>query len=129
MAPASPEPDEGVFAGEPPDAVAGRDLVCVELARQFKRRIDPGRTQGLGGVGLTLWYAAGAAWAPARATEGWIEWGAHTSNLDWSSTGQDVAGFASALERSPAFRVAAAQRALALTVGTGEPDDLLVLGS
>jgi hypothetical protein len=94
-APAAVDPTrETVFAGEPPTAIAGRD----------------------GSVALTLWYAAGPAWEPLRETADWIELGVSTCNYDWSADGRDPTWLTSKLERSPVFRIASSERALAMTV-------------
>jgi hypothetical protein len=73
---------ETVFAGEPPPAIAGLDLICIEFGREFVRRTGPNSARALGSTAVTLWYEARPPWEPLRATPEWIELGVSTCHYD-----------------------------------------------
>ena len=134
-APAGIDPiREAVFAGEPPRAIAGVGLICIEFGREFVCRTGPNARRGLGRAALTLWYEAGPAWEPLRETPEWIELGVSTCNYDWSADGRNPTWLTSELERSPVFEIASSERALAITVGFSDehargPDDVVIVAS
>src|SRR5579884_720602 len=41
LAPARYEERATIFAGRPPAAIAGRELVCLDFERRFHERLDP----------------------------------------------------------------------------------------
>jgi hypothetical protein len=131
-APAVLERAGSSFAGEPPSAITGADLVCIELGRRFDRRVSATDTVGLRGAWVTLWYGAGPAWEPMRERPDWIDSGVSTPNFDWAADGRDPASLTTALERSPIFEIASRERVLALTIAWRDgnadgPDELVVL--
>jgi hypothetical protein len=116
FAPAGVDPTGHTFAGEPPTAIAGRDLICIEFGREFVRRTGPHSTRLLGSAGLALWYEAGPAWDPLRETPEWIELGVSTCHYDWSADGRRPTSLTSKLERSPVFDIASSERARVMTL-------------
>src|SRR5690242_9534097 len=67
LAPAVYEDGAAVFAGRPPEAIAGRELVRLEFDRSFSARVDQVRRIGIsGGGGVSFWYRYDAAWQRLR---------------------------------------------------------------
>lgn len=134
-APAAIDPDrETVFAGAPPTAIAGLDLVCIEVGREFSRRIGPDSTRLRGSAGLTLWYEAGPAWDPLRETPDWIELGVSTCNYDWSADGRQPTWLTSQIKRSPVFDIASSESACAMTIEFNDenadgPEDVVIVAA
>jgi hypothetical protein len=118
--PADLRAHDTVFAPSPPVALRGRELVALELARDFYERVDPISTVGLDGSGgVTLWYAATAAWDGLRQTPGWIEARVSTPNFDATGDGT----FGEQLADTALIRVATAERVLALGWGSDQDDE------
>jgi len=130
IAPAGAIRGKGLFADEPPPAIAGVDLVQIDFGREFVHRTGPGSSIGLpGGVAVTLWYAVGPAWAKVpEQTDEWIDLGLSTPHIDDHSHGGRLSGYMERLERSAAFQTAWRERARALRLAFDDRDDVLVVG-
>jgi hypothetical protein len=124
----APADDILSFAGTPPAAVSGRDLICIELGREFHMR-DGNRSLRLGGAGLVLWYADGPAWEPLAAERGWIDAGPTTPHIDAFAHGDDTPRLTRFVEDSLAFTVASQQPALVAEITDGVVDNLVVLAA
>jgi hypothetical protein len=121
-----------VFAGRPPAAIAGRELVRLDFEREFHERVDDVRRVGIsGGAGVSLWYGYDVAWQRLRERSDWIEMGAGTPQIDEFSDGRDPGKLTRYVEEESGLLDAAAEhRALALSVVDGQGDEqLFVLGS
>jgi hypothetical protein len=126
LAPARYDPRETIFAGQPPPAIAGRELVCLDFVRQFKERLDPIRSMGIsGGAAVTLWYGYDRAWRELRERSDWIEMGASTPQLDAFARGDPAPLIQYVEADSGVLEAAARQRALALVAFDGEGDERL----
>ena len=126
LAPAASHPHANIFAGTPPHAIVGQDLMCLEFGREFVRRTSPTATATLdGGAGLALWYAHNQDWEGLRRSPGWIEMGPSTPNIDASGSGSDPERLIAWLEASALFEVASRQQTLSLVFADDSPDDLV----
>jgi hypothetical protein len=117
------------FAGAPPPAIAGQDLVCIDVGRTFNVR-DGIRSFQQGDIGLVLWYPDGPVWDPLAAEDGWIEAGPGTPHIDAFTRGDDPASLTSYIEHSLAFTIASRQHPLAAEIADSAfHDNLLVLAA
>ncbi|HWI22377.1 MAG TPA: hypothetical protein VNT22_07160 [Baekduia sp.] len=130
LAPATKDVGVSVFAGCPPDAIAGRELVCLEFSRGFHKVLAPNHLSGIsGGAHLTFWYAYDAPWQRLRECSSWIEMGLGTPQLDASSRFSDPPTLIRYIgDESGVLDAAAEQPALALCVSDelGEQELLVV---
>jgi hypothetical protein len=119
-----------VFAGEPPSAIAGIDLVEINFERQFSQRVDAITTEGLdGGAAVSLWYAAVPEWERLRDDPAWIDMGISTPHFDSSADGRHVERLIADLQRSAVFEIASRKRALALVFTDSESEDIVLLAT
>ena len=66
-------PSGSSFAGDPPSAIAGVDLVCLEFVRQLVTRMDATAMVGTGdSAAVTLWYRAHPSWERLRRSSSWV---------------------------------------------------------
>lgn len=121
-------PKEPVFAGGPPEPIAGRELVCLELGREFCERTGPNSRTGIGGgAGVVFWYAYNTNWQRLRERSDWIEMGFGTPQIDESNLSRSRAELIDYIDgESGVLETAAQQPALALVVGDAG-DDLLCI--
>jgi hypothetical protein len=123
-------PSGSSFAGDPPTAIAGVDLVCLEFVRQLVTRMDATAMVGTGdSAAVTLWYRADPSWERLRRSSSWIELGPSTPSLDWVACGRNVEWLIFAIEQSAVFDVASGQRALALEIAGDGAENLVVLAN
>lgn len=121
--------DEAAFAGEAPAAIADRDLVCLELGRDFARHTGPSSTEGIASTGMAVWFADSGAWRALSDEAGWIDLGVTTPNLDWGYPASRVEEFIADLERSRVLRLAFESSPLALeTYDSMQEDGTVHLG-
>ncbi len=130
VAPARAEPNATVFAGAPPSAIAGGELVCLEFERSFHRMTGPAGRVGLdGGASLVLWYDWGSAWEDLRRRSDWNGLGVSTPEIDAFADGRRVESLIDFIEtRSGVLELAAEEPARALVLVGDDPPDLVVLG-
>jgi hypothetical protein len=131
LAPASYEEGATIFAGRPPAAIVGRELVRLDFEREFKERVDDVRRVGIsGGAGVSFWYGYGDAWKRLRERSDWIEMGISTPHIDACSDGRNLSTLVRFVEETSGVLDAAAEDgALALVMVDGDGDErLLVVG-
>lgn len=130
VAPARAEPNASVFAGEPPSAIAGVELVCLEFERTFKRITETGDRERLdGGAAVVLWYEWGPAWDDLRGRSDWNGLGPSTPEIDEFADGRRVESLIEFIETaSGVLELAAHEPARALVLVGDDPPDLVVLG-
>jgi hypothetical protein len=129
VAPARVETNATVFAGAPPSAIAGMELVCVEFERRFHLTRADGRVGLDGGASLVLWYDWGPAWEDLRARSDWNGLGVSTPEIDAFADGCRVESLIDFVEtRSGVVELTAQQPARALVLVGDDPPDWVVLG-
>jgi hypothetical protein len=129
LSPASHGERATIFAGRPPAAIAGRELVRLDFEREFKERLDDvGRIGISGGAGVSFWYGYDPAWQRLRERSDWIEMGVGTPQIDAFSDGRDPGKLIRYVEEtSGVLHAAAERRALALVVVDGAGDEQLLV--
>lgn len=128
FAPAAPK-EETVFAGEPPEALAGKNLISVEFGREFSRQINRISREGLkGGAGVTLWYAATAVWKQVEPSDSAFHSDPSTPMIDSYCDGRHVASFTARLEASVPCHIATTERVLALSFW-GDQSDFTIIAN
>ena len=118
LAPATYGEGVAVFAGTPPNEIAGRELVRLAFDMRFEKVIDPQHRRALSGGGtLTLWYAYSDTWKRLRERPSWIELGLSTPQIVLSPPpGGGPAELIQLITESGVLDAAADQPALALSV-------------
>jgi hypothetical protein len=127
LAPTKNETGRPVFAGTPPEEIAGQELVRLDFRRRFENGAESGDGRALsGGATVTFWYPYGDAWRRLRERSSWIEMGLSTPQIDLSSPSNGgVADLIQRITVSGVLDAAARQPALALTVDDVQHDHWL----
>jgi hypothetical protein len=118
-----------IFAGRPPAAIAGRELVRLDFEREFHERIDHVQKVGIGGgASVSFWYGYDHAWQRLRERSDWIEMGVSTPQIDAFAGGPDPGELVRYVEQTSGVLDAAAEtRAQALALIDGEGDEQLLV--
>jgi hypothetical protein len=127
LAPAIYDDRAVIFAGRPPAAIAGRELVRLDFEREFHERVDGIVRVGIsGGAGVSFWYDYDAAWERLRERSDWIEMGISTPQIDAFTDGRDPGTLIRYVEDASGVLGAAAEhRALALVIVDSDGDEQL----